>query len=217
MVNNAWMVEASIPQFEFSAGSVCLDFVNTVWERPGYLTKTPAAPHELLCSVTDLEQWISKAEIFSKNELSGICRGLRENSQTSSRLLNELLALRECIFQAILSITSTRKLPAELLESLNEQYKKVPARVLSSKSTSLTTAFDEQVDDPRRIFNLISSDSLTILTTEDHSRLRICSADDCGWVFLDRSKAGKRRWCSMRDCGNRDKVTRFLERKRAAN
>ncbi|MEW6230587.1 MAG: CGNR zinc finger domain-containing protein [Bacillota bacterium] len=34
--------------------------------------------------------------------------------------------------------------------------------------------------------------------------------------FLDTTRNHSRRWCSMRDCGNRVKVRRFYNRKRAA-
>ncbi|TQL45058.1 putative RNA-binding Zn ribbon-like protein [Homoserinimonas aerilata] len=37
-------------------------------------------------------------------------------------------------------------------------------------------------------------------------RIRECEADDCGYVFLDESRADNRRWCSMQRCGNRAKV-----------
>jgi len=50
----------------------------------------------------------------------------------------------------------------------------------------------------------------------DVDRLRICASDDCRWRFVDRSPAGRRRWCDMRTCGNRAKVAAHRERVRAA-
>jgi len=50
----------------------------------------------------------------------------------------------------------------------------------------------------------------------DVERLRICANDGCRWRFLDRSPAGRRRWCDMRTCGNRAKVARHRARRRAA-
>jgi predicted RNA-binding Zn ribbon-like protein len=51
----------------------------------------------------------------------------------------------------------------------------------------------------------------------DHpvERLRICASDDCRWRFVDRSPAGRRRWCDMRTCGNRAKVAAHRARRRA--
>ena len=37
-------------------------------------------------------------------------------------------------------------------------------------------------------------------------RIRMCAADDCGLLFVDTSRPGRRRWCSMERCGNRAKI-----------
>ena len=45
-------------------------------------------------------------------------------------------------------------------------------------------------------------------------RVRQCANPDCGWLFLDNSKSGNRRWCSMSACGNRAKAHRHYLRKK---
>jgi predicted RNA-binding Zn ribbon-like protein len=45
-------------------------------------------------------------------------------------------------------------------------------------------------------------------------RLRICAGNNCSWLFLDRSKAGRLRWCDMAVCGNDAKSRRFYVRMR---
>ncbi|TVL89687.1 CGNR zinc finger domain-containing protein [Streptomyces sp. SAJ15] len=46
-------------------------------------------------------------------------------------------------------------------------------------------------------------------------RLKICRNPTCAWVFYDYSRNHSAIWCSMGMCGNRHKVTRHRERKRA--
>lgn len=53
------------------------------------------------------------------------------------------------------------------------------------------------------------------LAEHDERRLRICADDTCGWLFIDQSPAGRRKWCDMRSCGNRAKVARYRARARA--
>jgi len=53
-----------------------------------------------------------------------------------------------------------------------------------------------------------------LLASEDLAAVRACPGAGCGWLFLDRT--GRRRWCTMAVCGNRSKVRRFAERRRAA-
>jgi predicted RNA-binding Zn ribbon-like protein len=50
------------------------------------------------------------------------------------------------------------------------------------------------------------------LASGETSRFRICANDACRWVFEDRSRAGRRRWCDMQSCGNRAKVRRYRSR-----
>jgi predicted RNA-binding Zn ribbon-like protein len=46
-------------------------------------------------------------------------------------------------------------------------------------------------------------------------RVRQCANPACGWLFLDDSKSGNRRWCSMSACGNRAKAHRHYQRQKA--
>jgi predicted RNA-binding Zn ribbon-like protein len=53
-----------------------------------------------------------------------------------------------------------------------------------------------------------------LLVAPEFGRVRLCDGDDCGWLFVDGSRGGVRRWCDMSDCGNRAKVNRFRARRR---
>ncbi|MGQ9734572.1 MAG: CGNR zinc finger domain-containing protein [Candidatus Bipolaricaulia bacterium] len=50
---------------------------------------------------------------------------------------------------------------------------------------------------------------------EDLQRVGECADPRCGWLFLDRSRNRTRRWCDMKGCGNRAKVRRYYEQRRA--
>ncbi|MGH3344542.1 MAG: CGNR zinc finger domain-containing protein [Carbonactinosporaceae bacterium] len=52
-----------------------------------------------------------------------------------------------------------------------------------------------------------------LLCRPERRLVRACPGDGCGWLFLDRR--GRRRWCSMSDCGNRAKVRMHAARRRA--
>jgi predicted RNA-binding Zn ribbon-like protein len=54
-----------------------------------------------------------------------------------------------------------------------------------------------------------------LIVSPERGRLRHCLNDQCGWLFMDDSKNGSRRWCSMQSCGNRAKAHRhYLRSKR---
>ena len=44
-------------------------------------------------------------------------------------------------------------------------------------------------------------------------RVRLCANEKCRWLFVDDSKSGTKRWCSMSSCGNRAKAHRHYMRK----
>jgi predicted RNA-binding Zn ribbon-like protein len=46
-------------------------------------------------------------------------------------------------------------------------------------------------------------------------RLKVCANPECRFAFYDVSKNRSRRWCAQATCGNRHKVQRFRERRRA--
>ncbi len=59
--------------------------------------------------------------------------------------------------------------------------------------------------------------AVEFLSTADLRRLRVCPLAEggCGWLFLDHSRNGSRRWCAMADCGSQAKARRLTERRRA--
>jgi predicted RNA-binding Zn ribbon-like protein len=45
------------------------------------------------------------------------------------------------------------------------------------------------------------TNGLELLAVDPSPRLKQCPGDHCGWVFLDTTKRGNRRWCQMSECG----------------
>jgi hypothetical protein len=60
----------------------------------------------------------------------------------------------------------------------------------------------------------VAIDAWDLLTEPELALVRQCPPDagGCGWLFLDESRAGNRRWCDMRTCGNRAKVRAHYSR-----
>jgi predicted RNA-binding Zn ribbon-like protein len=59
---------------------------------------------------------------------------------------------------------------------------------------------------PHQALGTVARDAVRLFGPDADGRIRECSADDCGLVYLDTSRSGNRRWCSMQRCGNRAKV-----------
>ncbi len=58
----------------------------------------------------------------------------------------------------------------------------------------------------------LARDAIDLFGGSLAERIRICAADDCGLLFVDTSRPGRRRWCSMERCGNLAKVRNYRGR-----
>lgn len=68
------------------------------------------------------------------------------------------------------------------------------------------------------VAQLVAVSVVSILSDErEISRVKLCPGDDCGWLFLDETRNGRRRWCLMETCGNRAKARRNYARRREAS
>jgi len=71
--------------------------------------------------------------------------------------------------------------------------------------------------DKATVAQLVAVSLVSILSDErEISRVKLCPGHDCGWLFLDETRNGRRRWCLMETCGNRAKARRNYARRREA-
>jgi predicted RNA-binding Zn ribbon-like protein len=59
----------------------------------------------------------------------------------------------------------------------------------------------------------IAHDAISLLTGSRARHIRRCAAEHCGLIYVDISRPGNRRWCSMERCGNLHKVRMSRARK----
>jgi len=80
-----------------------------------------------------------------------------------------------------------------------------------------TVETDGKSDNRLAILAPIALAAAELVAHADPKRLRRCAAMECGRWFLDTSKGGRRRWCSMARCGNRSKAARYRRRHASAD
>lgn len=65
--------------------------------------------------------------------------------------------------------------------------------------------------------SLLAVSALSILVDpREWRRIKMCPGENCGWLFLDETKNGRRSWCSMALCGNRAKAARHYARSKVS-
>lgn len=198
--------------FELSGGSLCLDCANTVYRRP------TAHPQERLTSYADLVRWSRQAGIVTDLEARRLIQEATHQPTAAATVLERAMALRETIYR-IFSAVAHKCLPqAEDLATLNAMLTQaLPLLRIIPTAGGFTwdwTRREEVLDD---MFWPVVRSAADLLTSQELEAVRECMARDCGWLFIDRSRNRKRQWCDMKVCGNREKVRRYHERRKAGS
>jgi predicted RNA-binding Zn ribbon-like protein len=117
------------------------------------------------------------------------------------------LALREAISALVTATVAGDGAPAAAVRCVNSWLALRPERpVLRLQAGVPVLGPAPAARTPRGVLAMIAADAAELLGTDLRERLRICPGPGCGGRFLDDSPAGRRRWCSMAVCGNRNKA-----------
>lgn len=195
-------------QFELSGGALCLDFVNTVDNRP------TSAPKELLHGYHDLVAWARQAGVVTARQAEALEREARRRPREARQVLERSRAVRETLFAIFSDVSGDRRLSEASLQALNPALASALGHLeLSPERGRAQWTWTEGPALERVLWPVLRS-AADLLTSEDLSRVRECASGACAWLFVDRSKNHSRRWCDMTVCGNRDKVRRHRQRRR---
>lgn len=189
------------------AGHVALDLVNTVTARN-------ADPVDWLDSFPRLLDWAELTGEFDRSALQALRSASSVHPAAAARALRGAKRLRETLNDILVPITKG-KAPGVAVDELDRLWKDavrhaqlsvVDGQVRSQLRVD-TSALDYLTDE----LALRATDLLRALPL---ARTRVCAGPRCGWLFIDTSKGGRRRWCDMATCGNSAKTIRHRERLR---
>ena len=188
---------ASEPPYVFSyiGGALALDLVNTVAWRDG-------EARDRLASLADVKRWAEGANLPASSVAS-----LKASD------LKQIRATREALHAAFRPLTFGFAPGASALEALNRSLGALARhRSLEWREGAAALRVAATAPATARFLAPILDNGVTLLTEGDVYRVKRCEDPHCGWLFLDRSSRGARRWCSMADCGNRAKAARHYRR-----
>jgi predicted RNA-binding Zn ribbon-like protein len=192
-------------EFLFVGNQLGLDFLNT---RP----VLDGEPHELLPDFAALLRWFQAAGLLQRKKTNELLRQW-EKSERSERVLASLIGFRERLRNAVLAWEETGTVPNSMITELNRLLGQHPMLMkLSSDGSSLLANLWFEAHEPEDLFAPVVHSVATLFANADQSRVRKCG--QCVLHFLDTSKKGTRRWCSMQLCGNRVKVAAYAQRRR---
>jgi predicted RNA-binding Zn ribbon-like protein len=178
--------------FRFRAGRLSLDLCSTVLWRN-------RAPSEQLRVPGDLVRWLREA---------GVQPAPRAASDEDLRRAREL---REAIYGLVHDRIAGRPLGKPRLATVNALATRPdPVPRLTAEAEIGYGAAEPAA----AALSRIARDAIDVLAGSSAVRLRECAAPDCAFLFVDTSRAGRRRWCAMDRCGNREHVRKHRRRQR---
>ena len=179
---------------------VAVDFVNTV-------SDVRTGGREFLGTAGDLLVWARHAGVVDDAEFREIDTSIRENTARGRADYREALRLRSALTSVLTGSASRADV------ALVDRHRRRSAlhHELVSRHARWSVRWAGR-SDLKLVISRIADAFVELATSGRINRVRQCDGPRCGWVFVDTSRGGRRRWCSMQDCGNRDKVRRFRDR-----
>lgn len=192
-------LRSGAPYWYWLGGRPSLDLVNTQRERWRRNVET-------LCSTADLGAWLHAAGLMGTAP-----------ARMPRTVLDEARELRDAIDALVVAAVAGTPAPVAAATTVDDWLAFAGARpqLVVGPDGQLLLGERAAADSPRRALGVVALDAARMLgSPESRARVRICGAPDCSARFYDRSPAGRRRWCSMRSCGNAAKARRHRERTR---
>lgn len=196
--------------FELTGGALCLDFANTVDKRPDQEHR-----QDHLTSYADFLSWLIQTSSISLKEAQQLAGKVYRSPGKADRVCRRAITLREAIYRIFSAIASGRRPAGRDLDSLNSVISRMMARMrVVPEKGGFDWKWMVKGNSLDPVLWPIAKSAADLLTSDRLRSVRECAAEDCGWLFIDKSANQRRRWCDMKVCGNRAKARRHYERSR---
>lgn len=159
--------------------------------------------------------WMSAANLIDSE---GADRIISEQSVAQLNLIAERArVLRETFRGLVIArVTEQRPASAAALKILNRHLSKGARypQLTQSDSGHMRLEWQASKKGPDQLLGLLAQPMAELLVSPRFSNVKNCEWPPCTLWFLDVSKNGKRRWCTMSVCGNRAKAAAHRARKK---
>jgi predicted RNA-binding Zn ribbon-like protein len=190
----------------FVGNHPALDFLNTRPVMDGQFV-------ELIPDFAALLRWFRAAGLLTSRQAGKLGQQWGESAR-ARRTVEIMKELREKLRKEVLAWGHDGALHRVTIDELNQLLTAHPMKIaLKVSGSAHSTDLWFETHQPEDLFAPIAHHAAALFAHADRSRVRKC--DQCILHFLDTSKKGTRRWCSMNMCGNRMKVAAYAARQRA--
>jgi predicted RNA-binding Zn ribbon-like protein len=175
------------------------DFVNSIDLRQYTENGVRHESHDELATARQLEDWLREREL------------LDPGAHLSAHGHRTAVKLRAALRDYLQVAPEDRSREIQAAVKLNEISRAFPLVVAASAAQGDVSLTPAPGSSP---LAWVLAEFHLLAATVRLDRLKMCCAQECRWVFFDRSKPGNRRWCSSALCGNRHKTRSYRQRQR---
>jgi predicted RNA-binding Zn ribbon-like protein len=186
-------------------GELCLDFANTLYGHTD-------AIHEYLFDYRDLVLWSRHVGILTPQKAEKFLSKREQVPTESEAVFHQAIRLREALFRIFAGLAHDESLQEDDVSQLNQFWLESQAH---TRLVQTEKGFMLDWDEGNAFDSLlwpITRSAVELLTSDELKHVKQCGR--CDWLFVDRSRNHKRRWCSMSACGNRVKMARRYAREK---
>jgi predicted RNA-binding Zn ribbon-like protein len=192
----------SIAEMPFIAGHVALDFVNTAEER-GH----PDAD-DALRTPADLTLWGQRHGLIART----IAASGDEQAE-----LGRAIEARELLYDLFFARAHGQAMRKAQLARLAGLVAEAYDAGRLQPADEGNVGWHWSRSELATVRHVAVTSAVDLLRDSPTPRLKQCPGDHCGWFFLDATKRGNRRWCSMSECGQEAKDERRRAQRRSAS
>jgi predicted RNA-binding Zn ribbon-like protein len=206
------VTDARNPILRVVGGHPALDLVNTVAPR------SPRGDrHDYLGRPAELLAWAGRTGLLDPAEAGAVERAWADFPPAAAAALRAAVEIREATYLALTAAAALER--ATAMEDLIPRWAAAAARsrLVPDGRAGAAARLVVGTVPATLIPDRLARAAVEFMHTVALDRLRACPVAEggCGWLFLDHSRNGSRRWCAMADCGAQAKSRRLTERRRA--
>jgi predicted RNA-binding Zn ribbon-like protein len=215
---------APLDDLRIVGGNLALDFVNT---RSG--PRGGPVDAEWLSSYADFAAWSRRAGLAGHADPGApgpapvpavpavpAAPDARPATTETVAAFARVQASRDDMDEIFRALAEGSAPPDPALRRLQLAYLEALAhgRLAAGAAASYSWTWDSAGDLLAPLWPIVAA-AVELLTARPGDQVKPCQA--CRSLFIDQSKNGSRRWCSMEDCGKAAKIARYLQRRADAH
>lgn len=163
-----------------------------------------------------VEYWNSGDDVLRWLERHGLVPARGDSTLDFARLLTQAKALRTVARELIVQRKEDKVGDISTLDAYLHEYLSAPHLARNSDG-GLTLTRVARADEVASMLGQVAEAVAQLLVDGDFDLVKQCQHPECVLWFYDRTKAHRRRWCSMALCGNRYKAAQFRKKGSAAD